>query len=383
MLKKYQLKIIVCMSLLLMVTVGGFSQHTHFIYFQHEQSASFYVKYQGQILRSSSQGYLILSKLNKGTQVIHIGLSDSLQRTVKFIIDSLQSDKGYLIKDFGDSGWGLFDLQTSVVVYGKLDDGGGAVAGRRYMADSLSGDGFGDMLAKVTKDSTVKYVSVMNPEKKTDTVQKSSISVRADSLLVKNAVATTKTSSIVLLESKEINSAHLFMFTVEGKGSMDTVQVLIENSVVPESNVRDSSKADTVSPVIVPERPSVDVFIPSVSDSVILIQDTVIKPIKSVVKTECSTVADEYFFVKLRQQMAGQMTEEKMIEEALEFFRKVCFTTVQLRRLSLLLTTDEMKYRFFATASRYVSDTHLFPALRNEIQDEIYRKQFDVLIANP
>jgi hypothetical protein len=389
MLKKNHLKIYVWMQLfLIMITAAGLSQQTHFIYFQHEQSAPFYIKYKDQILRSSSQGYLILSRLNKGMHAINIGLSDSGQHTLIFMIDSLKSDKGYLIKDFGASGWGLFDLQTSVVLYGKNDDLAGSATRNKYRADSLLGDGFGDMLAKVTKDSTVKYVSVINTESRADSIKGLSVGNKTDSLEFKKIASKSKEPSIEgskitnntlqsvsvirLLSKNETTGLRSFMFVIASDISTDTVQVLIENISALELNKIDSTK------------PVVDVIIPTVSDSVIIIRDTERKDYKqTVLKNECRAVADEYGFVKLRKKMAGQLSEEKMLEEAKKTFKQTCFSASQIGQLSLLLVTDEMKYRFFDAALKYTSDLENFPALGKQIQDEYYRKRFDALIPNP
>lgn len=373
---------------LIMITAAGLSQQTHFIYFQHEQSAPFYIKYKDQILRSSSQGYLILSRLNKGMHAINIGLSDSGQHMLNFMIDSLKSDKGYLIKDFGASGWGLFDLQTSVVLYGKNDDLAGSATRNKYRADSLLGDGFGDMLAKVTKDSTVKYVSVINTESKADSIKGLSVGNKTDSLELKKIASKSKEPSIEgskitnntlqsvsvirLLSKNETTGLRSFMFVIASNISTDTVQVLIENISALELNKIDSTK------------PVVDVIIPTVSDSVIIIRDTERKDYKqTVLKNECRAVADEYGFVKLRKKMAGQLSEEKMLEEAKKTFKQTCFSASQIGQLSLLLVTDEMKYRFFDAALKYTSDLENFPPLGKQIQDEYYRKRFDALIPNP
>jgi hypothetical protein len=48
-----------------------------------------------------------------------------------------------------------------------------------------------------------------------------------------------------------------------------------------------------------------------------------------------------------------------------------------------LFLSDEMKYRFFDAAVRYVSDLQEFPTLGNQIRDPYYRKRFDALMPNP
>ena len=362
-------KYVFCFLFSFALLTSAFSQQQHFIYFQHEESLPFYLKYEGQIFRSSSTGYLILSKLVRGKQQIFIGLNDSNQQLLRFIWDSLSSDRGYLVKNFGELGWGLFDLQTSEVKYSKNKEEGVYQVSNKHAKDSVANDDFGNMLAKVTQDSSVKYVALVNAEKKVETNAK------------------LKKSSITEIESRVTDNTRELRFLIKENKSNDTVSVffveknvLADNASVNKSVLHAKSEsihADTVGQVK-------DAVNSELSASALAKEDSLSgrEKIKSA-KGNCNTIADEEQFVKLRMKMAGQYTEEKMIEEALEAFKQTCFTTVQLRRLSLLLSTDEMKYKFFETSLKFISDANQFPSLRNELQDDIYRKRFDALNANP
>jgi hypothetical protein len=156
-----KLSLVICF---MMACFNSFGQHQHFIYLQQEPAASFYVKYQGQIYRSSAQGYLILSKIPKGEMVFYMGLGVGSQQELKFILDSVSSDKGFLIKKFGDKGWGLFDLQQTTVVYAIQQPRADVVNGSKIFADTAVNDAFGNMLSDITKDTTVKYVTVKKSE---------------------------------------------------------------------------------------------------------------------------------------------------------------------------------------------------------------------------
>jgi hypothetical protein len=393
---RFLYKYVVCFLLAFVLLGAARSQQQHFIYFQHEQSLSFYVKYERQIFRSSPTGYLILSKLARGRQQIYLGLGDANQQLLRFDWDSLGSDKGYLIKSFPDTGWGLFDLQTSVLKFpGSKAEASGKTTDKA-LQDSAKNDPFGNLLAQVTQDSTVKYATTVNAIKKADEYR------------------SVMKSTVIELGKQDFGDVREIRFLVREINRSDTVSVLMRNNATTsdtsankmdagqkkEENLN-SEKKDTLinSPsvnnvlpdmssdtlLVIPADTIIfgkDSVMLAASDSIVIYRDASVVSSEKLSPNNCTLTADEDQFVKLRMRMAGQYTEEKMIEEALTVFKQVCFTTTQLRRLSLLLLKDEMKYKFFATALGYISDAYQFPALRNELQEEINRLRFDALIAN-
>ena len=94
----------------------------------------------------------------------------------------------------------------------------------------------------------------------------------------------------------------------------------------------------------------------------------------------CPAVATEADFMKLRRNMAFENTDEAMVEEAKKYFKKKCFSTEQVRNLSVLFLTSAGKYLFFDAAYLHVTDQELFASLGSEIRDEYYLKRFKALI---
>ena len=103
-------------------------QSKYFVYLQTEPAQPFYIKINNQNISANSSGYLILPQLKDGDYKLVVGFPQNKypEQTFNFKIDS--KDKGYLIKNFGDEGWGLFDLQT-MVVEKPLPPGSADVAG--------------------------------------------------------------------------------------------------------------------------------------------------------------------------------------------------------------------------------------------------------------
>jgi len=92
-------------------------EQQYFVYIQSERSQPFYVRYDGKLIPSSDRGYLILSKMPAGTANLRIGFakSDAPERQYQVRITG-PADQGYLLKQDGERGYALFNLQTFAVI---------------------------------------------------------------------------------------------------------------------------------------------------------------------------------------------------------------------------------------------------------------------------
>src|SRR5689334_22710521 len=106
--------LVILLCSFLFFAIKATSQKTFFVYLQSDNQQPFYVNINGKNISSSSIGYVILSKLVDSTYPIKIGFpgSDAVQ---EFNIKINGNDQGYMIKDFGEKGWGLFNFQTLAV----------------------------------------------------------------------------------------------------------------------------------------------------------------------------------------------------------------------------------------------------------------------------
>jgi len=140
------------------------AQQTHYIYIQTNDKQPFYVKLNQKVYSSSASGYLILSKLVDSTYNLSIGFpkNEWAQQSFTCVVD--KNDVGYLLKDFGDKGWGLFNLQTLDVTMA-----GNAVTNKNIVKEERT-DSFSNMLSAVVKDPAIKEKEVVKPEVKQDTV---------------------------------------------------------------------------------------------------------------------------------------------------------------------------------------------------------------------
>jgi len=87
------------------------AQKIYFIYLQTETGEPFFVRMNDKLYSSESPGYLILPRLKDSTYKFKLGFP-SKDIDLDFTASINKKDHGYLIKNLGEKGWGLFDLQS-------------------------------------------------------------------------------------------------------------------------------------------------------------------------------------------------------------------------------------------------------------------------------
>ncbi len=109
-------KIILLYTLFFFVVLTALTQQNYFVYIQTENKQPFYIKLNNKLLSSSASGYLIIPKLQDGSYQLTIGFlkNEWTEQNINCIVN--KKDAGYLLKDLGDKGWGLFNLQTMEVL---------------------------------------------------------------------------------------------------------------------------------------------------------------------------------------------------------------------------------------------------------------------------
>ncbi|HEY9262715.1 DUF4476 domain-containing protein [Chitinophaga sp.] len=122
---KYRTVIFVWACLLLCGRLWAQSQH-HFVYIQSEKGVPFYVKHSGKVLSSTDRGYIILPQLDNGTVPITVGFPKDESHEAKFYLKIAKNDQGFLLKQSGEAGYSLYNLQTFREI--KSDAGTAAVA---------------------------------------------------------------------------------------------------------------------------------------------------------------------------------------------------------------------------------------------------------------
>ena len=415
----------------------SFSQRVYFIYIQSETEQPFYVKMNEKIISSAARGYLILSNLRDSTYNFAVGFSGNKIVEQKFAVTVKGNDQGYLLKNFNEKGWGLFDLQNMSV---KMNLSDTEISIEKKAPVKKDESVFTQILAKAADDSTLLEKPDLSSVKtvKKDTVTKAVViqnvpkpeEKKAEIVIEEKPVETKKTDPIVEKASDNINPKAEIEKPAETKKTDSIVEKTAE-SIIPKTEVEkptqvemftksvvtrksESSTTEGFGVVFIDEysngaKDTIRILIPPVKENIVPkeepkeekrfleITDTIKKAVEEPVteikknqtsiaqtnlpkKNTCASIADQDDFLKLRKRMAGESSDDNMIAEAKKIFKTKCFTTIQIRNCSTLFLNDHGKYNFFDAAYSYISDIENFSSLLAEIKDEYYQNRFKAML---
>ncbi len=220
---------------ILFLSVLSFSvsaQQNHFIYLQTENKQAFYVKLENKVFSSSATGYLILSKLTDGNYKIMLGFPKNLfpEQVFNCVVDN--KDLGFLVKNFGDKGWGLFNLQSSEVIMA-----GDVIIKKASAVRENSSDPFSNMLANVVHDSTINRKEEVIEEPKianeankqsTEPLKNAEQPTLADQNIVPATTNDTAyTSSIKRTSKKKNKDGYQFVYVDQYNNQADTISIFL------------------------------------------------------------------------------------------------------------------------------------------------------------
>lgn len=374
------------------------AQLSHFLYLQTEEKQPFYVKLDKKVLSSSSNGYLIIPKLQRGVYSFAVGFPNNTAAPANYTCTIQDGDAGYLIKNFGEKGWGLFNLQTLDIIMANS----AAQGGLPNKADKKSDD-FSSMLSQVINDPSIKEpissgiladTNVNQPQVENQPVATATRSLIKKTYMDKIGGETriqyvitegdTKDTVTVILAENSINEKDTIRPAVIKQLTYDTVKADNKTSFIKPAN---DNGAGRKAPIQDPEKNNATVmssakpeFLPIEVSGSAKSDSLPPKTAPLMVNSDCKTYASEDDFLKLRKKMASESTEEQMIIVAQKFLKAKCFTTDQVKNLSVLFLQDSGKYRFFDMAYPFVSDSYNFHQLEGQLTDNYYITRFKAMV---
>lgn len=134
----------------------NYAQQDYFVLIQADDNQPFYARMGGdnKIISSSGQGHLILSQLKEGSYIITIGFPKKLFPELQFSFTINKKDLELQLKDLGEKGWGLFNLQTLEL---KMPDEKKGDESRSHLEGVKKDDAFSRLMAGVVSDTAVMY----------------------------------------------------------------------------------------------------------------------------------------------------------------------------------------------------------------------------------
>jgi Domain of unknown function (DUF4476) len=413
--------------LLILTFSSAFSQKLFFIYLQSEPGQAFFVKMNEKVHSSTASGYLILSRLRDSSYTFNVGFPENKWPEQKFVVDVKAKDHGYLLKNFDEKGWGIFDMQTMAIQMSLHTNNGSLIK-----TEPKEVSPFTEILSKAANDPSLKERPVpVKTEEKSVAIQpvvikeeekpvaeppvskqdqpkvvitdesamvkqeppvekqnQSSIVKKEEPQIKTNTETITKEpetksileseyrKSVVSKKSESSTSEGFGLVFIDdyGNGKKDTIRIIIPNPPKALAEIIEPSKDD---------KKFLDLF----SNDTINQNEAETKAVKTatpvqkqVAKTNCSLVANDNDFMKLRKKMAAESSDDGMVDEAKKIFKVKCFTTAQLKNLSTLFLNDAGKYKFLDMAYTHVSDQENFSSLSTELKDEYYINRFKAML---
>ncbi len=418
------------------------AQQIHFIYLQTENGQPFYVKLNNDVVSSSSTGYLILPKLVDGEYKLNIGFPKKEFPEEKFQLTVHKKNEGFVLKNFGEKGWELFNMQSYEVVMGSNSNT------IDTLSKNLQSDSFSTMLANVVKDSSLlqkdepakelvlspnsspvainvqsmslvffpvkKLLSKKNSDGmemvyidssqngndtirifipaekaiiKTDTVATSSEPVfNKDTVFAKEA--SSGNDNLSLKDTASLNNAKQEPGLNTATTAFVATPLVSENKSVPENKdsrlVKGNAEVkqnneEIKQPVIIQQDSTKKVLgTDGTKKDDVVVLPEVVK--SSNTNSDCKAFANDEDFLKLRKKMASENSDDDMIKIAKKVFHSKCFSTEQIKNLSFLFLTNEGKYRFFDEAYAFVSDSNQYFTLQSQLTDSYYINRFRAMI---
>lgn len=413
----------------LLEALGLSAQDNHFIYIQAENKQPFQAQFDAQVLNASASGYLMVPQLQKGTHHFTIEFTDKQQPPQQLYCTLDNKDLGFLLKNFGEKGWGLLDLESSNIVMAEP-----APQEKKLPASTVPLDPFAELLALVVNDPTINQSDEDAKPAKAVVIHQPKTIIAAEA--TKAQALAPSIVSIIKKESNLSKEGLEMKYEVKTGGVIEQVQVLIPEDIAAVANSTQEVKVENAPPIeisapqykMVADTAKQTTIAEIESNKTIAIVDTVTKaaeihaavapaqkeavaekPVTKflamelpnpnemvkntdsqvvttapaplpMINSDCKKQAVEEDVEKLRKKMAGEESADDKIAVARKVFKTRCFTTEQIKILSAELVTDADRYNFFDAAYPFVSDAHHFPTLQSQLLDSYYISRFKVMI---
>ncbi|MDB5201718.1 MAG: hypothetical protein JWQ27_1127 [Ferruginibacter sp.] len=379
--------------------VTGKAQLNHFIYLQTDNKQSFYVRMNDKLYSSSSAGYLIIPKLQSGDYTLSIGFPKNEWPLQTIPVSVKTADAGYILKNFAEKGWGLFNMQTLEVAMNT-----GFAGTNPTVKTENKTDVFSNVLADVVNTPSLKEVN--QPAAPV-------VTVPVKPVVEDKPVITAKEKISVLATTKEENGRAVIYIDQMADGT-DTIRLFIPyEKTMPVTEIIPQVIKEPVPDTVVirdlvrtppvenkEDKKFLNIELPNPnSDSTKLTSPVVVPPVETAlapVKTEakketiaaltinsdCKAMATEEDFLKTRKKMAAEDSDDDMISVARKLFKAKCYSTEQVKNLGLLFLKEDGRYRFFDAAYPRIHDTQNFPALESQFTEEYYQTRFRAMLRN-
>jgi len=355
----------------LVLHIFSTAQQNRFVYIQTENQQPFFIKINNIIFSSSSSGYLIIPKIKDGVLQLVIGFPKNEWPQQTFSISVNKKDLGFVLKNMGEKGWGLSNLQTMEIIQAK------SIVRQINSTVNDDDDPFTQLLSDVVNTPELKQRTVLIEEPVSEITKQAK---------TEESVVKVETETVVLkLLLNSLNVTGREMVYIDG---IDTIKIFIPvheklksvaSNITPDNKKVEKEKS--IDAVVADPKLKIDsakVFSTAaeVNDPPATTRGSSITMINS----DCTANATEEDLIKLRKKMASEDNIDEMVSVAKKAFRLKCYSTEQVKNLSDFFLRDAGKYQFFDAAYPFVFDTGKFSSLQQQLTDPYYINRFQAMI---
>lgn len=414
--KKYSWLLLI--FLLIHTFSGAYAQQQdHFVYIQSDDKMSFDVTVNGTTYTSSAIGYVIVPKLSRGEYKFTVSFPNKKFPDQEFVFNVDKVDAGFALKNYGEKGWGLYNLQTLDITMA----GGKAGETVTETTQQPNNNAFGNMLSEVVDDSTLnKTVTLEKTEQQKAAEvlaqQQNAVPQVADTAMkikeaqlneAKNIAIQTK--SLAKLNEFVSDAGRDVIFLDNGNGLNDTIRIFLPKALTEVEEKSVVTNTDTAKPIVVDNsvaiqknmQPDTDTVKSEVvgksgdpnnpffngAESTVKEKQTIdnaqgnseVKP-APLPTPNCAESVSESDIDKLRKKIVSASGEEKMLAAVRKTIADKCITTIQVKSLSPLFPSDDSRYNFLKAVYTSVSDTENLASLDSQLIDPVYKSRYNELL---
>ncbi len=416
------------------------AQHYHYIYIQSEPQQAFYIKKDNIPLSSNTGGFLIIPRLSDSVYQLIAGFPQNLYPEYKFILKGINKDKGYTFKNFQEKGWGLVDNQTQQILMGEVILKKNEE--KEIIPSPLTNDAFTVILASVINDPTLPGTELVSgaitaypvsipvvekkttnkteappliPEtekvkssngattKKTTATENVPVAVKEDKNLNKDkepaivaSVETGQAKTVPPAEKKkfitgsvkkisehsEAGTLSIVFIDIDEKGRADTIFLSLEpeKKSAPEIQPKISETGKTELPPVVTSGPAPALKSTENKKTNLPEADTTLTAKRNGIRSDCKKMATDKDVQAVRRKIIAIREVDDMVATALRDFKTRCFTSEQVKSVSIVFVGDEGKYKLLDAAYPYVYDPSNYSTLVSLLNDDYYINRFRSLL---
>lgn len=331
------------------------AQKKHFIYIQAEDKQPFYVMINQKNYSSSVNGHLIIPKLKNGKYFFVAGFPKEKYPEQKFTCVIEDKDQGFVLKQYGNNGWGLFNVVNFQSIMANNTEWEKEKA--LYDTVKLDDDVMASAAVKqqqVNTSSTIKQEAVVKKEVITETtvdIAPQYISASSE----RESINATQQQANQPIKANDVPINKGIIKTAHQSSHLGVDEVYIDYTTSP---------SDTVA-LFIPANNQIGEHQTNSKNNP--------KPINkenlgdaSQYNKSCVYLASEADFGRTRKAMSLETSDDKMIATAKKTFKGKCFSTDQIKNLGLLFLAENSRLNFFKMAKPFIYDLLNFAALETQ-----------------